>query len=301
MASGSSLASWEASSSEIRFRGLTVFYQSTLQAGDARPTLVCIHGFPTSSWDFAPMWSELGQHFGLVASDLLGLGYSSKPDCPLTIALQADAIEALLVGLGVREAHLLAHDLGDTVAQELLARNLDGSARICFKSCAFLNGGLFPETHQPRLIQKLLLSPLGGVVARFTSQKRFGESMRAIFGPDTPPSKEFLDAAWEQLIANQGRRVLPRLICYMEERRVYRGRWVAPLIAPRIPLRLINGALDPVSGRHAADRYRELVPQADLVMLDHLGHYPHVEDPELVLKALLEFWRSHSILPASAS
>ncbi len=247
------------------------------------------------------MWRELDREFALVASDLVGLGYSAKPDCPLTIALQADAIEGLLGELGVGEAHLLAHDLGDTVAQELLARNLDGSGRICFKSCVFLNGGLFPETHHPRLIQRLLLSPLGGAVARLTSERRFRQSLTAVFGPDTPPSEDFLAGAWEQLNGAGGRRALPRLIRYMEERRVYRERWVEPLFAKRIPMRLINGALDPVSGRHAAERYRELVPNADVVMLDHLGHYPHVEGTRLVLEALLEFWHEQGALPARAA
>ncbi|MGE0323971.1 MAG: alpha/beta fold hydrolase [Polyangiaceae bacterium] len=290
MASPPNLTRWKASGKRTTFRGLPIFYQSTRRERDERPWLVCVHGFPTSSWDFAPMWAELDEQFALVASDLIGLGYSAKPECPLTIALQADAIESLLSQLGVGEAHLYAHDLGDTVAQELLARNLDGSGRICFKSCVFLNGGLFPETHQPRFIQKLLLSPLGGAVAKLTSEKRFRASMKEIFGPHTPPSPEFLDGAWEQLVADSGRKALPRLITYMEERRVYRERWIEPLVQSRIPLRFINGALDPVSGRHAADRYRELVPDADVVMLDDLGHYPHVEDPSRVLSALREFW-----------
>jgi pimeloyl-ACP methyl ester carboxylesterase len=47
-------------------------------------------------------------------------------------------------------------------------------------------------------------------------------------------------------------------------------------------IRLINGALDPVSGRHMAERFAELVPNADIVLLEEAGHYPHVEVPERV-------------------
>lgn len=56
--------------------------------------------------------------------------------------------------------HVLAHDYGDSVAQELLARHYEG--RFHMASCVFLNGGLFPETHRPALVQKLLLSPWAG-------------------------------------------------------------------------------------------------------------------------------------------
>jgi pimeloyl-ACP methyl ester carboxylesterase len=56
-----------------------------------------------------------------------------------------------------------------------------------------------------------------------------------------------------------------------------------------VPRRLLCGALDPVSGRHMAERYRALVPQPEVVVFDDLGHYPHLEDPAAVLAAYLEF------------
>ena len=59
-------------------------------------------------------------------------------------------------------------------------------------------------------------------------------------------------------------------------------------------MRLVNGIEDPVSGKHAADRFEELIPNADIVRLEKCGHYPHVETPEEVLKAFYEF---HDKLP----
>ncbi len=253
------------------------------------PALVCIHGFPTSSWDFEPMWASLTGRFDVLASDLIGLGRSSKPDTPLSVHLQASIIEAIAVRQGLTEAHLLAHDLGDTVAQELLARQRDGSSRVQWRSCVFLNGGLFPETHRPRLTQQLLTSPLGPLVAQLSSERTFRRTMGRVCSPQHPPSEAFLAGSWALLVENGGRRAIPRLIRYMEERRTYRERWVRPLMESTVPMRLINGALDPVSGRHAADRYRELVPEADIVMLDELGHYPHVERPARVLEPFHEF------------
>lgn len=57
-----------------------------------------------------------------------------------------------------------------------------------------------------------------------------------------------------------------------------------------VPMRLINGASDPVSGRHAAARYQALVPGADVVLLEGVGHYPHVEAPGDVLAAVWDFF-----------
>ncbi len=283
-----SLERWYAEGTTSDIHGLQVFHR---RDGYGEP-LVCIHGFPTSSWDFDPLWSSLAGRFDAIALDLIGLGRSSKPDMPLSIHLQASTIEELLLRQGIREAHLLAHDLGDTVAQELLARQLEGSQRVAWRSCVFLNGGLFPETHRPRLTQKLLISPVGPLVARLSSERTFRRTMTRVCSPEHPPSEEFLAGSWALLIENGGRAAIPRLIRYMHERRTHRARWLAPLVRRVVPMRLIDGALDPVSGRHMADRYRELVPGPDIVLLDDLGHYPHVERPERVLEHFLAFHRN---------
>lgn len=260
--------------------------------GQGTPVL-CLHGFPTSSWDFEPVWADLTDAHRAIAFDLVGLGMASKPDRPLSVGLQADLAEDLLLARGIDEAHLFAHDLGDTVAQELLARQAEGAGRVQWRSAVLLNGGLFPETHRPRLIQRLLISPLGRWVAQLSTERTFRKNMIRIFGPDTPPSEAFLRDGWALLVADGGRAALPRLIRYMAERKTQRERWVQPLLDRIVPVRVINGSLDPVSGRHAADRYAELVPAADVVHLPRLGHYPHVEDPAAVNGPALAHFAAH--------
>ena len=103
---------------------------------------------PTSSWDWQPIWETLSDKYRLIAVDMLGFGFSDKPDNKLySIHLQADLVEALIEARQLKQFHVLAHDYGDTVAQELLARQLEGSGSGEWLSCCFLNGGLFPETH----------------------------------------------------------------------------------------------------------------------------------------------------------
>ena len=78
----------------------------------------------------------------------------------------------------------------------------------------------------------------------------------------------------------------------MAERRAQRERWVGGLINSQCAIGLINGPADPISGRHAAERYKELVPHPWVYILeDHIGHYPHVEAPQAVLAAYDKFWK----------
>lgn len=264
---------------------LSVFFK---RSGKGK-SLICIHGFPSSSWDFAEVWPSLTERFDVMAHDLIGLGKSAKPDQPLPISLQADIIEGLVTKAGITEAHIFAHDLGDTVAQELLARQFENSSKINWLSCVFLNGGLFPETHHALFIQKLLLSSLGSFIVKLMSEKSLKKSLTKVFSKAHPPTNEFVHETWKLISENNGISMLPRLIRYIEERRTYRERWVMPLVKEALPIRLINGIEDPVSGKHAADRYAEIVPNANIVLLENSGHYPHVETPKEVLKAFFEF------------
>lgn len=282
---GIALRDWRAQGSDFTFRGHSIRYWS---AGSGAPLLL-IHGFPTASWDWHFLWQPLAQRYRLIACDMLGFGDSAKPRShDYRILEQADLQQALLEHLGVHEpVHLLVHDYGNSVAQELLARHEEG--RFAMTSCAFLNGGLFPETHRAVLSQKLLLSPLGGFFGKLFDRRRLAQNFAKVFGPATQPSEAELDTFWELIRHNDGQRVMHRLIHYILDRREHRERWVGAMQRTALPLRLIDGPADPISGAHMVVRYRELIPQPDTVELDGIGHYPQVEAPELVLDHYLAF------------
>lgn len=280
-----SLSDWERGGTFTTLGGHRLFCRDG--GSPDQPALVLLHGFPTSSWDFEGLWAELTARYRVITLDLIGFGFSDKPTAfSYTIQEQAELVEQRLRERGVTEYHLLAHDYGDTVAQELLARDTR-SPRL--RSLCFLNGGLFPETHRPLTVQKLLLSPLGGFIARLTSRARFDQSLRSVFGPTTAPSPEFLEGHWALLNRGHGLRLLPRLLTYIPQRVAQRERWVGALQHTRVPLKLIDGAADRVSGSHMAARYREVVPSADVTLLEGIGHYPQVEAPRAVLEAYLQF------------
>ncbi len=285
-----SLGDWQAKGQQYRHDGQPVFY---VDEGEGE-ALMLIHGFPTASWDWAALWPDLTSRFRCIAPDMMGFGFTAKPyDYPYSILDQADLHEGLLKSLDIKEVHVLAHDYGDTVAQELLARFLDrqqsGQQGPQLKSLCLLNGGLFPETHRARFVQKLLNSPLGPLLSRLMNQRAFEKSFSAVFGPGTQPDAEELGNFWELVSRDGGTLIAHKLIRYMNERRTYRERWVSALQNATIPVRLINGPADPVSGLHMTERYRELVKDPDIVLLDGIGHYPQVESPAAVLSAYLGF------------
>ena len=281
--------SWLAAGTHVTVNGHRLFVRDDGQPG--QDTILLIHGFPTASWDWHRIWPALRQRHRLVAMDMLGFGFSDKPPRHhYSIHEQADLIEALVQQRGLTRFHVLAHDYGDTVAQELLQRQNEGIGAGQWQSVCFLNGGLFPETHRALLTQKLLLSPLGPLVNRFSNKRTFDRAMSRVFGPHSKPDAQELADYWSLVMHNDGKHIFHNLITYMRDRRQHRERWVAALRDARVPVALINGSADPVSGAHMVARFRELgLPLTYLAELPEIGHYPQMEAAEAVALHFLKF------------
>ncbi|WP_299439717.1 alpha/beta hydrolase [uncultured Aquimarina sp.] len=281
------LQDWKNSGSYYLYKNYQIFYR---EEGAGVP-LILIHGFPTSSWDWNKVWDVLVKKYSVYAIDMLGYGFSSKPtDFRYTIASQVDLWEAFLKEKGITTFHILAHDYGDTVVQEMLARlreNFEYEFKI--QSVCFLNGGMFPETNFPTFTQRMLLTPFGTILKHFMGRNTLAKNFKKIFGKDTQASEQEIDEFWETIAYNSGKNVIPKLIKYLTERDTYKIRWREAIQYTDVPKRLIDGAVDPISGRHMAEFYQEIVPDADVVILDAIGHYPQTEAPQEVLDHYTEF------------
>lgn len=291
-----SLNEWREGGEHFNYRGHEIFFRRGGAWDDPRkPVLLLIHGFPTASYDWIHQWHRLSAGYRLATLDLIGFGFSDKPaDYDYSIVDQADLIETFLDRLGIARFHILAHDYGDTVAQELLARCIarTGADSPCAQilSVCFLNGGLFPEQHRATVTQRLLNSFAGPLVSGLMTRKRFEKGFSEVFGPETKPAREDLDAFWALVDAKGGMKPIGhKLIGYIGERRENRERWVGALQANAVPMRVIDGALDPVSGAHMVEHYRKLVPEPDTVLIEQVGHYPQWEAPAEVLDAFEKF------------
>lgn len=281
---------WRREARTLMVGGARIAWWTEDEGNEEKPWLLLIHGFPTSSWDWTAIWPAIAAHFRPAALDMLGFGLSDKPkNIAYSILNQADVQEALLEHVGASEAHLLCHDYGDTVGQELLARHNEGTLSFSIKSACFLNGGLFPERHRALPIQKLGLTPLGPILGLMMSRARLKKSFDQIFGPETKASDLEIDGHWALLQENRGAKVFHKLLRYIPERVRYRERWVGALKEARAPIRLINGGADPISGAHVYYYYLEEIPNADAVLLANIGHYPQTESPGAVVQSFMGF------------
>ncbi len=254
-----------------------------------KETILFIHGFPSAAWDWHFQWKHLAGQYRLLSLDLLGFGLSDKPkDHQYSLLEQADIVQALLSHQGVKKYHVLSHDYGDSVAQELLSRqeNIHNEAKI--SSICFLNGGIFASHHRPLFTQKLLNSRLGGLVSHFMNKASLTRGFNKIFAVDSQPSAHEVDTLWQLIEHNNGKRVLPKLLSYIDERNQHGKRWVESMISTTVALYFINGVHDPISGQHMLDHYMDIIPHPRTTALN-VGHYPQLEAPEKVLSLYRAF------------
>jgi pimeloyl-ACP methyl ester carboxylesterase len=257
------------------------------------PRRVFLHGFPSSSYDWRDTLSALGDASTL-ALDFLGFGLSDKPrHVTYSLFRQADIVERLLAGES-RPVVVVGHDMGTSVATELLARDLERALDFSLAGVLLFNGSVIIERASLTWAQKALRSPLGPVLARLSNRRMFVRQFARLFSEAHPLSAEDAADQWVLWRRAGGARLAHRLIHYVSERQTYAPRWHGAVREWPGELRLAWGMRDPVATPHVLAGVRELRPAAPVRELPELGHYPQIEDPETIA-ALVEELASRAL------
>lgn len=289
------VADWSTRGSMVPVGDDSVFVVDTraVRTGDAPPLLV-LHGYPTSSIDFAAVLPALAAERRVILLDYPGFGLSTKPDRAYSLFGHADVVEAVAAALGVDEVDLLTHDLGDSVGGELLARSIDGTLGFTVRRRVLTNGSIYMHLVQLSEGQKLLEAlPDEAIPAEQAPDVDAIE--RALVGTLAPagsdasrPDPVHVRAAAVLVVHEGGNRLLARQIRYIEERRQHESRWTGALERHPAPLHVVWGDVDPIAVYPMTDELLANRPDATRVTLEGVGHYPMVEAPAAFAAAVLE-------------
>jgi pimeloyl-ACP methyl ester carboxylesterase len=255
------------------------------------PTMVFLHGYPTSTYDYYKVYSELMGHYRIVMHDHLGFGFSDKPknDVSYSLIHQADRALALWKSLGLKRVTLFAHDYGTSVATEIIARHNAKEIDLEIEQLILCNGSIHIELAQLRTIQKLLKHKFWGkYVAMLTNYPIFRKNMRNIYFDKSKVTDEELREMWKLIELNGGRKIIHKLTQYITERYQYWDRWVGGLKETQIPTKIVWAKNDPIAVPEIAKLLASEIPNNELVWLENTGHFLMLENPEewteLILK-----------------
>jgi pimeloyl-ACP methyl ester carboxylesterase len=288
-------ADWESIGAHRLLCGHDVFTIDAPSIGpEAREPLLILHGFPTSSFDYAAVLDGLRDGRRVLLIDGLGYGLSAKPDVHYTLALQADLAAAFVAELGLTRLALLTHDVGDTVGGELLARRAEGTWDMEVTRRVITNGSIYIEQAHLTNGQQLLLSlpdeklaPDAPIDAASLRRSLIDTYSPAASVPPEGSADDLLGATVEQIMHDDGHLVLTRLIRYIEERRQNQARFTGAIESDPSPLHIAWGMDDPIAVPSMVDTLTAARSDATVVRLEGVGHYPMVEAPERFLAAAM--------------
>jgi pimeloyl-ACP methyl ester carboxylesterase len=250
-----------------------------LEAGPrGEEAVVLVHGGPGSANDWDALLPLVGRLQRAVAFDLPGFGQADKPSyLGYSAPTWATFIQGVLNAVGVRRAHLVATDLGVEAALAWGAAHPDA-----FASAVVLNSGPLID-YRWHAVGKLHRVPALGQVATVAG----GIGMRAVMRYYAPRVPKPVVDRWRREYDLGTRRALTRF--YRNSQAVITSPLVGELKRLDRPALVIWGRRNRfVPVRHAED-LRESFPRAEIVVLDGLGHYAHLEDPDRVAGHVVPF------------
>jgi pimeloyl-ACP methyl ester carboxylesterase len=253
------------------------------------PDLVLVHGFPSTSHDYAAALPLLTSRFRVTLFDQLGFGFSDKPagDTSYSLLDQGRRAGELLCAVGVERPHLLGHDMGLTVAIEMLCRHEAGELGVDLRSLVLCNGSHLVELANVTPLQRQIMTDDGAAefAATYDAEK-FAAALRFVWGdPERAPMLD-LRAITYWLALGDGLAILPRIARYNLERAWYADRWRPILGRTPIPIGVVWGDRDPIAVFEIGKRLAEM-SGAPLGVLPGVGHFPQLEAPTAWAEAVL--------------
>ncbi|WP_104104175.1 alpha/beta fold hydrolase [Arthrobacter sp. 08Y14] len=267
----------------VEARGVRTRY---LEAGDpSNPALILLHGTAGSLENFCANYEALSRDYHVLGLDLLGCGYTDKPDFDYQISDYAAHVRDFMDALGIREASLIGVSLGSWVAARL-ARDL-------------------PE----RIVSLVALAP-AGIVVDAAAEESFAADVRRRRGAAAA------DPTWETVSAAMGRLMLHRedliddlvavrLGIYRQDsmkaamghllaftrgnNKLTRAEWSEI----RQPMLVVASVDAPNMFLDNAYEITRLVPGAELYEMHGCDHWPQFEQPEQFHEAVLGFLGRH--------
>jgi pimeloyl-ACP methyl ester carboxylesterase len=252
-------AEWQNGGTELRWR-------STTAANDGRevgvfsrrcgtpgaPALVLVHGFPTSSIDYFALAGELSSEFDIFLLDFPGYGLSEKPPAPHVYSLYDDArllVYAITEVWELTDFRMLTHDRGSSVgmiALEMLATQDPPLAPV---DLILTNANIFLPLSNLTVFQTALLDPATGrdTAAATTPEMLAAGLGLSTFMPRRTPEDPEIAALAKCFAHNDGIRVLPDTIQYLNERAADETGWLEALSKSRVNTTVVWGLHDNVS------------------------------------------------------
>lgn len=253
-----------------------------ISSGSAdKPLLLLLHGVGGHAEAYARNFASHGEYFHTVAIDMLGHGWTDKPDIDFELPDYADHVVKVLHALGHESAHISGESLGGWVATHL-------------------------AVHRPEVVQRLVLNTAGGWTAHPEVMARLKKiSIQAA----DEPSWDFIRARLEFLMYDKAlvsddlvacrqaiyaqpgfARTMRQIMC-LQEMEIRQRNMIteAQYRSIKSPALVIWTSHDPTATPEEGKQISEMIPGCAFVVMNECGHWPQYENADLFNKIHIQF------------
>jgi pimeloyl-ACP methyl ester carboxylesterase len=271
------------------FAGIRIFYR---EAGDpSKPTIVLLHGFPSSSYSFHDLIPRLADRFHLIAPDYPGMGHSDVPAGNVlrpTFDDVAIAIDAFIAQRAPGPVILYMHDLGGPIGMRIAMAHPERISGLIFQNTVISVDGWNPEILKryerlggPETPDKLAEAEKLATVGRDLFLHRTGARRPDALNPDN-----WAIDAYAFSIAEK-RLFMSRLLMNVTSNVQHYPAWNAYLKERQPKTLVVWGRNDPLMTPANAELVKQDVPTAEVRYFDG-GHFVLDEYSDAIAEAIIE-------------
>lgn len=266
---------------KVKVNDINIYYE--IQGNGEVLVLISGYGANLKSW-FRQIFF-FSQEYRVIAFDNRGTGRSDKPDVPYTMKMMANDVAGLLEAIGIDTAHVWGTSMGGAIAQEFAIRYPEKVISLILggTSC----GGIHEIKSDPAVMAQLLNM---ANVKQVTPEEWVGQLLPIVF------TKEFIHSNQDiikDIIKNRAEYETPAN-GYRRQAEAAAGHDTYNRL-PKImaPTLVIAGSADRVVPVKNSKLLASMIPNAQLVILENVGHGFNVEAEEKTNSTVLDFLRQH--------
>jgi pimeloyl-ACP methyl ester carboxylesterase len=280
----------------VSVNGLDIFYR---EAGSSeRPTVLLLHGFPSSSHMYRELIPSLANDFHVIAPDYPGFGESSAPDAnefEYTFDHLAEVMETFLKQIGCTRFALFMQDYGSPVGFRIAVKHPEWVSALLIQNANAYVEGINMETFAP--LQPFWAkrtteteAPVRGFLAAETTKFQYTHGTRnpAAISPES----------WEHdqsLLDRPGNdRIQLALLHDYRNNPPHYAEWQAYLRKHQPPTLITWGKNDPFFTEAGAKAYVKDLPKAELHLLN-TGHFALEEDGAHIAALIRQFLPTYDV------
>lgn len=251
-----------------------------LEAGNGEP-LILLHGTGGHIEAYGRNMKGLSEHFRVICIDMLGHGYTDKPDHPYGIDAYSDHLLEVIKALKLEKVLLSGESLGGWVAAWFAAEHPEYVISMVLNTPGNVNSN-------PEVMKKLRSSTIKAVVdANYENVKT---RLEWLMYDKSQVTDELIESRYKIYTQPSYQKAVYNIV-YLQDpearkQYIWDPSWCGKI---NVPTLLAWTDHDPTSTVEEAKPIQDMIPESELIVIENAGHWPQWEQVEQFNKVLIEF------------